>query len=296
VNGFDERLLLAVNALVRRSPSLDLAVTELASAHVLKGGLLVAVWAAIWAAPGPAQARRRELVVAAGIASAAALALGRGLALALPYRARPLQDPALDLVAPYGDAELLLRGWSSFPSDHAMLFGAMATALLFVSRPLGAVAHAWCAAAILFPRVYLGLHHPTDVLAGLALGVVVAAACCSGPGRRALAAPALALARRRPAAGAAVAMLAAVQLANMFGDARKLAQGALGALRVARCELGGAGSPEGCLAAHRALVARGIAPAPAASPAPAPAPVAAPEVPAAESLPAVVHIPATAPR
>jgi undecaprenyl-diphosphatase len=60
----------------------------------------------------------------------------------------------------------------SFPSDHAVMAGAVAAGLLLVRRRLGLVA---VAAALLmaFDRVYIAAHYPWDVLAGLVLGAGV---------------------------------------------------------------------------------------------------------------------------
>jgi undecaprenyl-diphosphatase len=62
----------------------------------------------------------------------------------------------------------------SFPSDHALVAGAVAVGLLFANRRWGIVA---CVAAGLmaFARVYVGAHYPGDVVAGLAIGAIVAA-------------------------------------------------------------------------------------------------------------------------
>jgi membrane-associated phospholipid phosphatase len=59
-----------------------------------------------------------------------------------------------------------------FPSDHAVMAGAAAAGLFFVSRALGWVTSA-AAVVMAFARVYVGVHYPQDVLAGLALGAVV---------------------------------------------------------------------------------------------------------------------------
>lgn len=61
----------------------------------------------------------------------------------------------------------------SFPSDHATVAGAVAVGLLFTNRRWGTIAGV-LAAVMAFTRVYVGAHYPGDVLAGLALGAVVA--------------------------------------------------------------------------------------------------------------------------
>jgi hypothetical protein len=66
-----------------------------------------------------------------------------------------------------------LIGWSSFPSDHAVLLFFLAAGLWMVSRRLGALAIGY-AFLISLPRIYLGIHYPTDILAGALLGVGVA--------------------------------------------------------------------------------------------------------------------------
>lgn len=60
----------------------------------------------------------------------------------------------------------------SFPSDHAVMAGAVAAGLWLVSTRLAVIA---TVAALLmgFARVYIGAHYPHDVLAGLALGATV---------------------------------------------------------------------------------------------------------------------------
>jgi undecaprenyl-diphosphatase len=63
----------------------------------------------------------------------------------------------------------------SFPSDHAVMAGAVAAGVFLADRRLGLVAAA-LAVLMAATRVYVGAHYPLDVAAGLALGAGVALA------------------------------------------------------------------------------------------------------------------------
>jgi membrane-associated phospholipid phosphatase len=63
----------------------------------------------------------------------------------------------------------------SFPSDYAVLAGALAAGLWLVDRKLGTVA-VIAAAAMAFTRVYIAAEYIRDVLAGLTLGTAIGGA------------------------------------------------------------------------------------------------------------------------
>ncbi|WP_179382143.1 phosphatase PAP2 family protein [Streptomyces sp. SA15] len=95
-----------------------------------------------------------------------------------PCRAVAGAAPSIAACPPPGD-------WS-FPSNHATIAGAAAVALALVRR---AVIRLTASLALLmaFSRVFVGVHYPHDVAAGLALGAVVAFAVvrlCTGPATR----------------------------------------------------------------------------------------------------------------
>jgi undecaprenyl-diphosphatase len=102
------------------------------------------------------------------------MTLARALVLTLPYRLRPLHEEGLNFLLPYGMSPTTLEGLSSFPSDHAVLFFALSTGLLFISRKVGTFALSYTALFIIFPRIYLGLHYPTDIIAGAIIGMTIA--------------------------------------------------------------------------------------------------------------------------
>jgi len=70
---------------------------------------------------------------------------------------------------------LLAKGhdWS-FPSDHAVLAGAITLALFYVSKRLGYISLGF-ALLMAFARVYAGVHYPQDVVVGLLDGAAIAA-------------------------------------------------------------------------------------------------------------------------
>ncbi|MFH8454119.1 phosphatase PAP2 family protein [Streptomyces fungicidicus] len=82
-----------------------------------------------------------------------------------PCRAVTGAAPPLVECPPHGD-------WS-FPSNHATIAGASALALLLVRRAL-VLLTAPLALLMAFSRVFVGVHYPHDVAAGLLLGAVVA--------------------------------------------------------------------------------------------------------------------------
>ncbi|MEU0932447.1 phosphatase PAP2 family protein [Embleya sp. NPDC005971] len=61
----------------------------------------------------------------------------------------------------------------SFPSNHAVVAAAAATALWAVDRRIGAIA-AVAALAMAASRVWVGVHYPHDAAAGLLIGVLLA--------------------------------------------------------------------------------------------------------------------------
>ncbi|MEV4198623.1 phosphatase PAP2 family protein [Micromonospora globbae] len=87
----------------------------------------------------------------------------------------------------------------SFPSNHATVAGALAVATLLLSRRIGLVALPLAALAA-FSRVFVGVHYPHDVVAGMLLGAIVVLLLVP-----LLARPAAALLRRRSRAERPVA-------------------------------------------------------------------------------------------
>jgi undecaprenyl-diphosphatase len=231
LNAFDSEILRFLNQFANHYRNFDLAVRTLTDSSFLKGGLLVAVLWWVWFRPGETMLRNRKVVVATLVSAVTAVIVGRLLAAYLPFRLRPIHVPELGFVLPYGTSQNDLRGWSSFPSDHAMVFFAASTGLWFVSRRLGAVLSLYVAIFIALPRVYLGFHYPTDIIGGGFIGVLLACLANLEPLRTRLAAPALKWADTNPSSFYVCFFFFCEGFTNLFDSLRRLAPLVSGALQ-----------------------------------------------------------------
>ena len=173
MNPFDYSIISFFNQFAQRSVQFDNLVLLISDNTLLKGGAIIALFWWGWFQRDSLKIvnRNREHILTTLLTSAVAIVVARALALLLPFRLRPLHNPEITLQFPL--EKEFLEGWSSFPSDHAILFFTLATGLFFVSRILGTIAIAHAVLIISLPRIYLGLHYPTDILAGALLGIGV---------------------------------------------------------------------------------------------------------------------------
>ncbi len=172
---WDERVVLFVNQFAAKSAVFDGIMYDLADASILQGGLFMAYfWWAWLRTDGPVIRRRQEIMIAIAGAIAAAI-VSRTMQVTLPFHTRPLHTASLQFVVPLGVNPQTLNTWSSMPSDHAATYFALATAIWYQWRAMGYAAMAWTVVFGLFPRIYLGYHYPSDIIAGCLCGLIVMA-------------------------------------------------------------------------------------------------------------------------
>ena len=144
----------------------------------------------------------------------------RDFFISLPFHLRPLHTPGLAIHLAHGVNPVTLNAFSSFSSDHAALFFALSVPLWRRSHWLGAAAALWTVLVICLPRVYLGYHWPSDVVAGAVMGVVLMLVLCRLIGATALPDRAIRFSASHPPAFYALAWLFSLELAALFVDVR----------------------------------------------------------------------------
>jgi undecaprenyl-diphosphatase len=229
IDGF---LLLWINQPAGRNGVVDRLVFDITDAQLLKGGLFLAVYWWLWF---DRKGERRRDVVVALVAATMTAVLSRLLQIGLPFHQRPLHTPGIGIHFPLTVDPETLNTFSSFPSDHAMLFFALSVPLWNRSRWLGAAAMLWTVFVICLPRVYLGYHYPSDVLAGAVLGVLSMLVLSALVTRTGFPDRVIHFASFRPAAFYPLAFVLSFELATLFTDVRHLLLGAarLGKMLVA---------------------------------------------------------------
>ncbi|BAZ46564.1 phosphoesterase [Chondrocystis sp. NIES-4102] len=224
MNIFDYSILNFFNHLAKQSAQFNNLVFVVSENALLKGGLIVALlcWAWFEKTNLKTLQRNREHILITVIASAVAIIAARLLALLLPFRLRPVHNPKIFLEFPL--EKEFLEGWSSFPSDHAILFFTLATGLCFVSHTLGRIALAHAIFVISLPRIYLGLHYPTDIIVGALIGVGVAVFFNRKQVRIKILKIPLILLDTNPSLFYSMLFLVVFEIAEMFNSVRNLAR------------------------------------------------------------------------
>jgi membrane-associated phospholipid phosphatase len=159
----DRSWFLHINSFARATPWLHAAFQSYARFGVLLfGAVLVWSW---WSTRGSGDLRRVTAAIWAPAGTLIAVALNQPLG---HWVREPRPYTTLRHI------EVLVSRTSdfSFPSDHAVMAGAVAAGVCLANRRLGMLTSV-AAVLMAFTRVYVGAHYPGDVFFGLLFGSAV---------------------------------------------------------------------------------------------------------------------------
>jgi undecaprenyl-diphosphatase len=222
VNWFDSTVMQFFNQMSQQSWRFDYTILSLSENQLIKGGCMAAIFWWLWFLKDENQVNTREHIIATIFGSFTAILSARILMLALPYRVRPMHDASLDFLWPFGVEENSYANMSSFPSDHAVFFFAVVTGLATAKRKLGIPLFIFTIFLILLPRIYLGLHYPSDIVVGSILGVGIGILVNSKNVRRRIAPPIFRLEEKSASVFYTVFFLLTYQIADMFDSGRAM--------------------------------------------------------------------------
>jgi len=216
---------------------LDRLVSFEEAHNLFKGGVFFAMYWYLWFRVGPDRDRRRRAIIAVVVGTTLAVIVARTVAFIAPFRLRPIYDPTLAHPSFSIPLTANLENWSSFPSDTAAYFFALAFGIAWLSRRLAIPIMLYAAGWICLPRMYQGLHYASDVVVGVGIGITAAWVSLRSEFLQSIVARrALVAMETRPQWFYAIAFLLSFEMATVFdglrGAGRAVLSAALAGLRL----------------------------------------------------------------
>ncbi|MDE2362094.1 MAG: phosphatase PAP2 family protein [Hyphomicrobiales bacterium] len=200
--------------------AIDHTINFVTSSTLAKGMILLAAYWYFWFDPDCARRPRTRAFLVDGVsAGVLAVFIARLIANLFPMRMRPIFDAASGFHINVDALPGSFENWSSMPSDHAAFVMALAFALMRVSRPASYAFIAYSAIFVCLPRVYLGIHYPSDVIVGALIGAF-AAWLAPSVGLTRVSEKLVSVAKRNFAMFYAAAFLVTAEFAQMFDNIR----------------------------------------------------------------------------
>jgi undecaprenyl-diphosphatase len=225
LNVFDLTILHWINGHAG-SFALDHLVKQAEENPLFRGALFMTAFWGLWFADTGDRAVRREKLLNVVFAVVAAIVVARAVSLVFPFRLRPMYSDGAGFIPLPFPVQYNLEDWSSFPSDTGAYFFAIAVGFWGFSRPLSIAAMLYCIGYIAVPRIYLGLHWPSDLIAGCAIGAAVAPLVIgSALVTRWISRPLLDFSSLRPGLFYAGFFLFTFEMVPLFADARGVFHG-----------------------------------------------------------------------
>jgi membrane-associated phospholipid phosphatase len=203
---------------------LDLLAAFEEENSLLKGGLFLGLYAYLWFCNGPDRQDRRRAILAIFAGTILAVVVSRAIADVIPFRIRPMYQPGILRHSHSFAITGNMERWSSFPSDTAAYFAAMAFGIGRLLKRYRVLLALYTAGWICLPRLFLGEHYLSDIVVGSLVGVTIVLALLRSKGfRRTLAPLVLSILNASPGVFYGAGFLVAFEMSVMFNDLRSAA-------------------------------------------------------------------------
>ena len=170
----DTEILTWLNGFAGQSVARDLIVDFIQGSYYVKGLFAVAILLFLFHRTTSDTVKRRHDVFTTLAIVFLVVFTARILQMFLPFSPRPLHAEWMDAAVAHGIDKSVLSTDSSFPSDHAVMYFAIAVSVLRYSVYAGVLLLLHATLIICLPRIYLGFHWPSDIVAGAMIGAILA--------------------------------------------------------------------------------------------------------------------------
>ncbi|HXY06445.1 MAG TPA: phosphatase PAP2 family protein [Terriglobales bacterium] len=171
LKGLDQGILCWVNSFVAGHPTQHKIIAGMGSNEFFRGLPIFFLISVLWFSARIDEERRSRML--AGLMATCVLTLfSVYLQSHLFWHLRPLLNSGLHLTVNPEEASSWIgyHGNNSFPSDTMTLYWGLAAVVFLERRRWGVLAFLWTILIIAIPRVYTGVHYPSDIVASAMLG------------------------------------------------------------------------------------------------------------------------------
>ena len=206
----------------------------IAGSNLIKGyPIMAAIWF-FWCRDADPKLNTRRIVIGTLLGCILAVMIARIANNIGPFQPRPIANTALPPHTYIGLQDVQSQAlyiWNSFPSDHAAMYFSLAAGIFLIARNFGLFVYLYVLFFIALPRMYLGLHYTTDIIAGGILGIGCTLFFNSAVGVRLYEKQFTQLLSKYPAAFQTFLFLVSIELSMTFEDVRQLLEGIVKYLR-----------------------------------------------------------------